>query len=462
MNRSSEKDRLDNLLKKYDKPGPRYTSYPMIPVWSNDFGHQQYTRALKNASDHPDQPLSLYLHVPFCRRRCWFCGCNTTTLKKPGTHSAYLDVVDKEIAMVRAQLGERKLVTQLHWGGGTPTCLDDENTKKAFGIFSRQFEIADNAEISIEVDPRVTDHERVRLLKSLGFNRLSFGVQDFNAEIQVAIGRNQDEADTVELYNYCREQGFTGINFDLIYGLPKQTPERFEETVDKVIALGPDRIALYSFAYLPEAKPHQRLIKKEDLPTPAQKLQLFLKGREMFLEAGYRLIGMDHFVLPDDELAIAQGEGRLRRNFMGYTVKASQDWIGFGMSSISYIDQSFAQNLSFMPDYESAITKRQFAVYRGLKLSKDDVIRQDLISELMCNFKIDVADLENRFNIRFDEYFKDALGALKEFMEDGLLEKEGGIYLLTDMGKIFIRNIAMEFDAYLKDSKIEVQFSRTV
>ncbi len=462
MNKTSEKDRLNELLKKYDRPGPRYTSYPMIPVWSNKFGNQQYIEALKNASGHPDQPSSLYLHIPFCRRRCWFCGCNTTTLKKSGTHSAYLDIVEKEISMVWEHLGERKLVTQFHWGGGTPTCLDDANTKKAFGIFTKHFEIKDGAEISIEIDPRITDHERVQLLKSLGFNRLSFGVQDFNPDIQTAIGRNQNEAETVELYEYCRKQDFTGINFDLIYGLPKQIPERFKETVNKVIALRPDRIALYSFAYLPESKPHQRLINPEDLPTPSQKLQLFLQGREMFLEAGYRLIGMDHFVLPDDELAIAQEKGQLRRNFMGYTVMAAKDWIGFGMSSISYIDQSFAQNLSSMAEYEKAIEEGNLAVYRGLKLSEDDILRQHLISELMCNFKIDVADLENRFNISFEDYFKDALSGMQAFIDDDLLEKEGKTYLLTDMGKIFIRNIAMEFDAYLKDSKIEVQFSRTV
>ncbi len=333
---------------------------------------------------------------------------------------------------------------------------------KAFKIFADRFEIANKAEVSIELDPRVTDEERIQLLKSLGFNRLSFGVQDFNADIQTAIGRNQDEKKTVELYRYCRDEDFEGINFDLIYGLPRQTLDLFKDTVKKTIDLRPDRIALYNFAYLPDSKPHQRLIRPEELPSPSEKIQLFLTAREMFLESGYKLIGMDHFVLTDDELAISQSEGRLRRNFMGYTVKASEDWLGFGMSSISYVDNSFAQNLSTLDQYQKTIEAGRFAVCRGMKLSEDDIIRQYLIADLMCNFKIDKVELERKFNITFDEYFKDTLEALQVFQDDGLLTKEADAYILTDMGKIFIRNIAMAFDSYLKGSDLKVQFSRTV
>ncbi|NIS16815.1 MAG: oxygen-independent coproporphyrinogen III oxidase [candidate division Zixibacteria bacterium] len=453
---------LDKLLKKYDRPGPRYTSYPMVPVWKSDFGHDQYVQALKNSSQKPDEPLSLYLHIPFCRKRCWFCGCNTTTLKKEGTHDAYLDIVDKELNLAVDLLSKRRRVSQFHWGGGTPSCLSNESTLKAFKIFADRFEIANKAEVSIELDPRVTDEERIQLLKSLGFNRLSFGVQDFNADIQTAIGRNQDEKKTVELYRYCRDEDFEGINFDLIYGLPRQTLDLFKDTVKKTIDLRPDRIALYNFAYLPDSKPHQRLIRPEELPSPSEKIQLFLTAREMFLESGYKLIGMDHFVLTDDELAISQSEGRLRRNFMGYTVKASEDWLGFGMSSISYVDNSFAQNLSTLDQYQKTIEAGRFAVCRGMKLSEDDIIRQYLIADLMCNFKIDKVELERKFNITFDEYFKDTLEALQVFQDDGLLTKEADAYILTDMGKIFIRNIAMAFDSYLKGSDLKVQFSRTV
>jgi len=458
----ADNSNLDKLLKKYDRPGPRYTSYPMVPVWKSDFGHEEYVRALENSSKKPDEPLSIYLHIPFCRQRCWFCGCNTTTLKKEGTHNSYLDIVDKELNLAADLLSKRRRVSQFHWGGGTPSCLSNENTVKAFEIFSRKFKIADNAEVSIELDPRITDEERIQLLKSLGFNRLSFGVQDFNADIQTAIGRNQDEKKTVELYRYCRDEGFQGINFDLIYGLPKQTLGLFKDTVRKTIDLGPDRIALYNFAYLPDSKPHQRLIRSEDLPSPSEKIELFLTAREMFLESGYKLIGMDHFVLPEDELAIAQSEGRLRRNFMGYTVKASEDWLGFGMSSISYVDNSFAQNLSTLDLYQKKIEEGSFAVYRGMRLSEDDIIRQYLIADLMCNFKIDITELENKFKITFNKYFGDTLEALKIFQDDGLLIEEADAYTLTDMGKIFIRNIAMAFDSYLKGNDLKVQFSRTV
>ncbi|MBD3218549.1 MAG: oxygen-independent coproporphyrinogen III oxidase [candidate division Zixibacteria bacterium] len=458
----ADNSNLEKLLKKYDRPGPRYTSYPMVPVWKDDFGHEQYIRALRNASELPDEPLSLYLHIPFCRKRCWFCGCNTTTLKKEDTHLSYLDFVDKELTMAVKSLAERRKVSQFHWGGGTPSCLSNESTIKAFEIFSNRFEFSEKAEISIELDPRVTDDKRVQLLKSLGFSRLSFGVQDFSADIQAAIGRNQDEKKTIDLYKYCRSEGFEGVNFDLIYGLPQQTLDVLKSTVEKTIELRPDRIALYNFAYLPDSKPHQRLIKPEDLPSPAEKLQLFLTAREMFLESGYKLIGMDHFVLPQDELAKAQAEGKLRRNFMGYTVRAAEDWLGFGMSSISYVDRSFAQNLSTLAEYEKRIEEDRFAVYRGMRLSEDDILRQNLISDLMCNFKIDISELESKFSIKFDEYFEDALEALKIFEDDGLLNRNENVYELTDMGKIFIRNIAMAFDAYLKNSDLKVKFSRTV
>ena len=270
-----DQNHLRILLKKYDRPGPRYTSYPMVPVWSDKFGAHDYKQALTEASQAKDQPLSLYLHIPFCRKRCWFCGCTTTALKSVNTHDAYLESVEKECSLVAGLLGERKNISQLHWGGGTPSCLSAEQTIRAFEIFSKKFNIMPAAEISIELDPRVTTRDRITLLKRLGFNRLSLGIQDFNAEVQKAIGRNQDETEAIELYKHCRHEGFVGINFDLIYGLPGQTQERFANTLKKTIELKPDRVALYNLAYLPKAKPHQKKLDPELMPSPEEKLKLF-------------------------------------------------------------------------------------------------------------------------------------------------------------------------------------------
>jgi oxygen-independent coproporphyrinogen-3 oxidase len=457
-----DQNHLRILLKKYDRPGPRYTSYPMVPVWSDKFGAHDYKQALTEASQAKDQPLSLYLHIPFCRKRCWFCGCTTTALKSVNTHDAYLESVEKECSLVAGLLGERKNISQLHWGGGTPSCLSAEQTIRAFEIFSKKFNIMPAAEISIELDPRVTTRDRITLLKRLGFNRLSLGIQDFNAVVQKAIGRNQDETETIELYKHCRHEGFVGINFDLIYGLPGQTQERFANTLKKTIELKPDRVALYNFAYLPKAKPHQKKLDPALMPRPEEKLKLFYSAREMFLEGGYRLIGMDHFVLPEDELAIAAERGKLRRNFMGYTVLAANDWIGFGMSSISYINQCFAQNKSELARYREAIIDGGFATFRGMKLSGEDIIRQFLISELMCNFKIDIKAIEKKFKIGFDDYFADEKILLRQFEDDRLLDRVDDRYVVTDPGKLFVRNIAMVFDVYLKDRDLKVQFSRTV
>jgi oxygen-independent coproporphyrinogen III oxidase len=453
---------IDNLLKKYDRPGPRYTSYPMVPVWSDEFGHEEYQQSLKQASESVNEPLSLYLHIPFCRKRCWFCGCNTTTLKKATTHATYLNFVESECEMACKLLGERKKVSQFHWGGGTPSSLNDEQTRRAFKIFVDRFVIEQDAEISIELDPRVTGKDRIDLLKSLGFNRLSFGVQDFNADVQSAIGRNQEDTQAVELYNYSRKLGFTGINFDLIYGLPMQTAALFEKTLDKTIALRPDRVAMYSFAYLPKAKAHQTKINADLLPSPAEKLELYHIARRKFTESGYIMIGMDHFVLPDDELGVAMEEGRLRRNFMGYTVLAARDWLGFGMSSISYVNKCFVQNISTLSEYQQRIESGKFAAFRGLRLSEDDLIRQFIISELMCNLRIDIIKTEQNFGIKFADYFSKELDCIQEFKSDGLLDELENRYRVTEIGRIFVRNIAMVFDAYLKDDNLKVQFSRTV
>ena len=457
-----DQDSLDKLLKKYDRPGPRYTSYPMVPVWTENYGAGDYEQALKALAEKPDEPLSFYLHVPFCRQRCWFCGCNTTTLKNESTHEEYLRTVARECDLVVRHLGGRKKVSQIHWGGGTPSCMNSELTVRAFEIFSERFSFTDNAEISIEIDPRVTDYEKIDILHHLGFNRLSFGIQDFDKEIQHAIGRNQDQTKAVQLYSYCRQIGYTGINFDLIYGLPLQTLFRFKENIRRTIELKPDRVALYSFAYLPNSKLHQKKIDNSLLPSAGEKLQLFLTAREMFLESGYRQIGLDHFVRPSDELARAREQGKLRRNFMGYTVRAAKDWIGLGMSSISYVDDNFAQNVSDLKKYGETIEQSKFAIQRGLKLSQDDKIRQYAISQLMCNFMLDKSDLEDKFGIKFENYFEPEIIELEKFKQDNLLEERDNKLMITEAGRLFIRNIAMEFDIYLRQGDLKVQFSRTV
>ena len=458
-------DKLQRLVRKYDRPGPRYTSYPTAPEWSDQYGPDDYINALKAAAAEVDEPLSFYLHIPYCRKRCWFCGCNTMVSRAPEAADSYLDRVEKESEMVLALLGKRRKVSQFHWGGGTPSFLTDAQTIRAFEIFSKRFDIQKDAEISIELDPRVTTQERIKLLQSLGFNRLSFGIQDFDVDVQTAIGRNQEESEAVALYKYSRQLGFSGINFDLIYGLPKQSIESFTRTLNKVIELRPDRIALYSYAHLPQGKAHQQKIDMAALPSPQLKFDLFESARKMFNGGGYYQIGMDHFVLPTDELALAAEKGKLRRNFMGYTIVTAKDWIGVGMSSISYINNNFVQNYSSIDSYNKAIDRGQLAVYRGLNLTLDDLIRQHVISELMCNFRVDLGELSGKYGVDSNKYLIEELRQLEPFAQDGLLEIENNVLMVTPMGRIFVRNIAMTFDIYLKktgkkDSK--VQFSRTI
>jgi len=457
--------RLRDLVDKYDRPGPRYTSYPTVPEWSDEYGPLDYEQAIRAAANHTEESLSLYLHIPFCRQRCWFCGCNTNVSCNPKSADEYLTRVRRETEMLINRLADRKEVSQFHWGGGTPTTLTDMQTREAYTIFSDQFTIANNAEISVELDPRVTTPERIDLYKKMGFNRLSLGVQDFDANVQAAIGRNQSMEKTVDLYRHCRNTGFSGINFDLIYGLPRQTPETFRQTLARVISLRPDRIALYSFAYLPKLKAHQKKINSDDLPTPEIKLQLFLMARRMFMEEGYLQIGMDHFVLPDDELAVAMQRRKLRRNFMGYTINSAEDWLGIGMSSISYIKNNFAQNISGISSYYQAIDDNRFATYRGLKLSTDDLIRQQVITDLMCNLRVDLGEISSKHDISAPVYFQSELEQLEPFIVDGFVVRDNAIINITDLGHLFVRNIAMTFDTYLakkSSDKNGGRFSRTV
>jgi oxygen-independent coproporphyrinogen-3 oxidase len=451
------------LLKKYDRPGPRYTSYPTAPEWSADFGPAEYEAALDLVAAD-DAPLSLYFHIPFCKERCRYCGCTTVITQNADRVERYIGQLDRELELVAAHFPTRKRVTQLHWGGGTPTHLTCPQIERLFGAIAARFAIDPAGEIAIEVDPRVTSEEQLRLLRRLGFNRISLGVQDLTPNVQEAIGRNQTAEETTRLFNLSRAVGFTGINVDLIYGLPYQTVENFAATIADIVRLGADRVAVYSFAYLPDIRPHQRAILPAWLPSAERKYDLFATAVETFQEAGYIQIGMDHFAKPTDELARAVKEGRLYRNFMGYTTRSTRDSLGFGMSAIGELAHTFAQNVSKIDAYGAAIEAGRPATYRGRRLSLDDRIRQQAILSLMCNFTLRFDDLDARFAINSRDYFAPETGQLQTFVDDGLLavDTDGGT--VQPQGRIFVRNVAMMFDAYLRKSGREggPVFSRTI
>ena len=452
------------LLRKYDRPGPRYTSYPTAPMWSNEVGAANYVKALRAAGRKSDLPLALYCHIPFCRKRCYYCGCNTVITNNRERVNKYVADLALEIINTSEHLGERRNVSQLHLGGGTPTFVDCHGLEIILQVISERFKFIPGAEKSIEVDPRVTTDEQLEFLASVGFNRISIGTQDFDPAVQEAIGRVQSFERVKHIIDKVRGLKFKGINVDLIYGLPLQSVESFHDTLMKTLSLRPDRVALYSFAYLPQSLPNQFKIKTEELPVTEVKYKLFSSAVEEFTKAGYRQIGMDHFALPDDELALAQQDGRLHRNFMGYTVQTAPEMIGFGMSAIGYVDNSFFQNHSKLDSYENAIREHRFAVYRGMNLSNDDLIRQYVISQLMCNFHLNFLALEMLFEVKFEEYFAEEHKQLAAFFEDNLMSSTPQGLHITPIGRTFVRNIAMTFDAYL-DGKGEsggVRFSRTI
>jgi len=452
------------LLRKYDRPGPRYTSYPTAPVWSDQIGSDEYIKALKAASASPGQPLALYFHIPFCRKRCYYCGCNTCIVKKESSVEGYVDSLLAEIEKTASLLEPRRKVTQLHFGGGTPTYIGSQRLGRVLDYVEQTFDLDSDCEKSIEIDPRVTTVEQLTFLSKRGFNRISLGVQDFDPAVQETIGRIQPFEKVATLLAECRRLGFKGINFDLIYGLPLHTVDSFGATLDKVIELRPDRLAVYSFAYLPKLKPHQSRIQETDLPATEVKYRLFATAIERFTGSGYRQIGMDHFALPDDELTQALDDGRLYRNFMGYSVQSAPDMIGFGMSSIGYVNSGFYQNISKLNEYNRQVAVDGLAVYRGMQLSQDDLVRQFVITSLMCNFRLDVAALKDRFQVDYNEYFAAEQNRLDGFFDDGLLDQTARGLEVTPVGRAFVRNIAMTFDAYLSDDSRgrKATYSRTI
>jgi oxygen-independent coproporphyrinogen-3 oxidase len=455
-----------DLLRKYDRPGPRYTSYPTAVEFTDAFDEAAYRRRLGQARSAAAEPLSLYLHLPFCQERCSFCGCMVIITKKREVAARYLEYLTREIGMLAGELGDRRRVVQYHWGGGTPTYLEPAQMAALHAEVTRHFEIDPSAEAAIEVDPRVTTREQIDLLRSLGFNRLSLGVQDFTPAVQEAINRHQTELQTRTLFGYARSAGFESINIDLIYGLPGQTVETFERTLASVVDLRPERVAVYSYAHVPWLKGNQKRIDPQDLPPASLKFELFGRAIERFLGGGYVQIGMDHFALPDDDLARAAAARRLHRNFMGYTTKPAADMLGAGVSAIGDVRGAFAQNVKKLSTYYATLDAGRFPIERGYALAPDDLLRRHVISQLMCNFYLDVPELERRFGVSFAEYFAPELETL---VEDGGPVADGFLAIGRDRlevlprGRLFVRNICMSFDRYMRAKSAEKQvFSRTI
>jgi oxygen-independent coproporphyrinogen-3 oxidase len=450
------------VLERYNVAGPRYTSYPTAPEWSESFGPANYERALIQSNEaHPSRPLSLYMHLPFCDHLCLFCGCNVVISKNHEVLIPYLAKLEWEIDRLAQRVDASRPVVQFHWGGGTPTYLSSAQLEHLFSYTRERMRFAPDAEIGVEIDPRVTQEAHLTVLRRLGFNRISMGIQDFNPVVQKTVRRFQPYEQTKAVFDLCRALAFDSINIDLIYGLPLQTPESFLDSVDKVIGLGPDRVAMFSYAHVPWLKKQQGSFSKL-IPQGMDKFQIFRSGIERFTAAGYHYIGMDHFARPDDELCLAQKDRTLHRNFQGYTTKAGADLFGLGVSSISSIDRIYAQNYRDLRDYYAAIERNVFPVMRGIELCDDDVIRRAVISRLLCHCVLHKAEIESEFCLRFDEYFADELRRLEPLQNDGLVSLSAESILVTPLGRIFIRNVGMVFDKYLNKSRTKPVFSKTL
>jgi len=451
------------LIKKYDRPGPRYTSYPTAPQFSEAFTQEDFLSeivATNRADALPD--LSLYFHLPFCDTLCYFCGCNMIVSRSRERIGRYLDYLKKEIDRIGGLVSKERKTVQLHWGGGTPTHLSPAEIVDLSAYIARRFEIAPGAEVSSEIDPRKLTRDHLAALKAGGFNRISMGVQDFYEKVQKAVNRIQPEALTRRVADWIREFGFQSINIDLMYGLPFQTARSFAQTVEAVIDIGPDRIALFNFAYVPWMKKHQKLIDAADLPSPEEKLGILKMAVEKLTGAGYVFIGMDHFARPEDELAIALREKKLYRNFQGYSTHAGTDLYAMGITSISQFGRIYAQNVKTEKPYFAALDRGELPTARGCRLSADDLLRREVITRLMCDFELDFKAVEDKFDIDFASYFRWGLANLKEMQDDRLIEIKDKKLSVTEMGRLLIRNIAMNFDGYIERKQDKARYSRTV
>ncbi len=450
------------LIRKYDKAGPRYTSYPTAVQFHEGFGEVEY-REQAQASNASGRPLSLYLHIPFCDTVCFYCACNKIITKNRRHAASYLDHLQREIALQGALFDRSRPVTQLHWGGGTPTFISAEQMGELMRVTSKHFRLLDDdsGEYSIEVDPRETDDNTIGLLRELGFNRLSLGVQDFDPEVQKAVNRIQSREITLKTMDAARREGFKSISVDLIYGLPLQSVASFAQTVDEIVGQNPDRISVFNYAHLPDLFKTQRQIDASTLPPPAVKLEILKAVIERLTQAGYVYIGMDHFAKPGDELARAQQAGTLYRNFQGYSTHADCDLIGLGATSIGVVGESYSQNLRGLEEYYARIDENRLAVFRGVRLDADDRLRRALITDLICHFTLDFAAVERRFGIRFRDYFAPELVELADMQLDGLLALSETRIQVLPPGRLLIRNICMAFDRYLREQK-QQRFSKVI
>jgi oxygen-independent coproporphyrinogen III oxidase len=450
------------ILNKYNIPGPRYTSYPTAPEWNDSYGSSDFEAALTQSnSAKPVRPLSLYMHLPFCEKLCLFCGCNVVISKNHEVTLPYMQALKWEIDQMARRLSPDRPVVQFHWGGGTPAYLSPAQMEELFLFAKERFALAADAEIGCESDPRVTSYDHLNTLRRLGFNRISMGVQDFNPVVQKTVRRIQSFELTKALFDHCRDLRFESINIDLIYGLPHQTPDSFVESVEKLISLGPDRVAMFSYAHVPWLKKQQGAFAKL-VPLGMDKFQIFRTGIERFTAAGYVYIGMDHFALPGDELCIAQSERTLHRNFQGYTTKAGADLIGMGVSSISGLNDTYAQNYRDLKDYYGAVEEKRLPTMRGVQLNDDDLVRRAVISRILCHCVLLKKEIETEFNLHFDEYFAPELARLKSLESDGMVRLSGDVISVTSLGRIFIRNVGMVFDKYLQRPKDRPVFSKTL
>jgi oxygen-independent coproporphyrinogen III oxidase len=452
------------LLKRFNQPGPRYTSYPTAPLFSSEFTWANYEKEIIDTNTETEtSDLSLYFHFPFCAKLCYFCGCNMMVSSDRRMIREYNEYLKREIEHIAPLISKNRKVEQLHFGGGTPSHLSPDEIREIGSFIKSKFNFSDDLEASVEIDPRGLTREHLEAFREIGFNRTSFGVQDFNTEVQEAINRVQSEEITRQTVIWAHELGYKSINIDLIYGLPHQTLENFADSVEKVIDISPDRIAVFNYAHVPWLKKHQNVIKTEDLPNADERLQILRMTIEKLVRAGYEYIGLDHFAKPTDELAIAQADNTLYRNFQGYSTKAGADVYAFGVSAISQFQDIYAQNVKDLKEYYARVDAGIAPTNVGYRMTFDDHVRKETIMQLMCHLEIDKRDIERKFGINFEDYFKNDIPKLDVFIAENLLENNVDKIQIIGSGKLIVRNVAMCFDAYLeKMMKEKPVFSKTV
>jgi oxygen-independent coproporphyrinogen-3 oxidase len=451
------------LIRRLDKNGPRYTSYPTADRFAADFNAASYRQwVAKRAAEGSTHPLSLYFHIPFCNTLCFYCACNKIITKDRSQSAEYVRYLIKEMAMQAELLGPGQVVEQLHFGGGTPTFMSDDEIRQLMAAIRQHFKLVDDGEYSIEIDPRKVSDETIALLGREGFNRISIGVQDFDEEVQRAVNRIQSEEETLRIIHAARANGFKSVSIDLIYGLPKQTLEGFGRTLDKVIAADPDRLSIYNYAHMPTVFMPQRRIHEEDLPAPQVKLDILSLAVSKLTSAGYVYIGMDHFAKPEDELAVAQRQGRLHRNFQGYSTHSDCDLIALGVSAIGKVGPTYSQNYRELKDYYKALDSDELPIMRGMELNDDDLVRRAIIQALMCHFELSKESFNVTYRIDFDQYFATEMEELREYQREGLLEISPQWIEVTPKGRMLIRNICMVFDKYLRTRTERAHYSKVI